>query len=251
MTRSPAIAAEISVHYRRGLTLLSRNKASLVSAFVVPTFFFLCLYGVFHHAADQAGMDYTTVVLGGCLFQGAMFSAAASAMVVARDIDDGFVMRVAATSRSLVPYAVGRLLVDCTRAFASSVVLILIAMLLDYRPTVAEFAVAIGVTLLVSLVLALLADSIVFVSKRPVSVASGIQSFEMLALLYSTAFVPADALSGTTKTLVTYSPVSPLVELIRYEDMESTRLWTAIAYASVALLVGIVVLIQGTKKKEW
>lgn len=122
MTRSPAIAAEISVHYRRGLTLLSRNKASLVSAFVVPTFFFLCLYGVFHHAADQAGMDYTTVVLGGCLFQGAMFSAAASAMVVARDIDDGFVMRVAATSRSLVPYAVGRLLVDCTRAFASSVV---------------------------------------------------------------------------------------------------------------------------------
>lgn len=251
MTQLPAIAAEIAVHYRRGLTLLSRNKASLVSAFVVPTFFFLCLYGVFHHAADQAGMDYTTVVLGGCLFQGAMFSAAASAMVVARDIDDGFVMRVAATSRSLVPYAVGRLLVDCTRALASSVVLILIAMLLDYRPTVAEFAVAIGVTLLVSLVLALLADSIVFVSKRPVAVASGIQSFEMLALLYSTAFVPADALSGTTKTLVTYSPVSPLVELIRYEDMGSGRVWTAIAYASVALLVGTVVLIQGTKKKEW
>ena len=78
----------------RDLTLLRRNTASLISMFVVPPLFLLCLVAVFGYSSDKIGFDYVGFILAGCLFQAAMFTAAASSMAVAIDIDAGLVERV-------------------------------------------------------------------------------------------------------------------------------------------------------------
>ena len=76
-------ATSVAAFLRRDLLLLRRNTASLISMFVVPPLFLLCLYAVFGYSAGQSGFGYLRFVLGGCLFQAAMFTAAASAMAVA------------------------------------------------------------------------------------------------------------------------------------------------------------------------
>ena len=76
-------ATSVAAFLRRDLLLLRRNTASLISMFVVPPLFLLCLYAVFGYSAGQSGFGYLRFVLGGCLFQAAMFTAAASAMAEA------------------------------------------------------------------------------------------------------------------------------------------------------------------------
>ena len=78
-------ATSVAAFLRRDLLLLRRNTASLISMFVVPPLFLLCLYAVFGYSAGQSGFGYLRFVLGGCLFQAAMFTAAASAMAVGQD----------------------------------------------------------------------------------------------------------------------------------------------------------------------
>ncbi|KAA8726139.1 ABC transporter, partial [Corynebacterium tuscaniense] len=79
-------ATSVAAFLRRDLLLLRRNTASLISMFVVPPLFLLCLYAVFGYSAEQSGFGYLRFVLGGCLFQAAMFTAAASAMAVGQDV---------------------------------------------------------------------------------------------------------------------------------------------------------------------
>ena len=108
-------ATSVAAFLRRDLLLLRRNTASLISMFVVPPLFLLCLYAVFGYSAGQSGFGYLRFVLGGCLFQAAMFTAAASAMAVGQDVESGLVDRVRVLPGATGGYVAGRLVTDVLR----------------------------------------------------------------------------------------------------------------------------------------
>ena len=112
-------ATSVAAFLRRDLLLLRRNTASLISMFVVPPLFLLCLYAVFGYSAGQSGFGYLRFVLGGCLFQAAMFTAAASAMAVGQDVESGLVDRVRVLPGATGGYVAGRLATDVLRMSAS------------------------------------------------------------------------------------------------------------------------------------
>lgn len=233
----------------RDLTLLRRNTASLISMFIVPSLFLLCLWAVFGYVADKAPFpfDYLQFVLAGCLFQAAMFTAAASSMAVAHDVDAGLIERIRVLPGSGVAFLVGRAVTDLIRMAGSTAALFILALILglDIELTTALWMILWSHT--VAVVLSAATNGWILVSQEPVAAAGTIQSFEMLLLLTSTAFVPATALSGWVQGFVEHMPFSPLIELIRIgnpADLDTGAQLEAVAWLLIFGIIGSMLVIR-------
>lgn len=241
MSTAPAV---VSAFVRRDLLLLKRNSASLVSMFVVPPLFLVCLWAVFGYAAEKTNLiqfDYLEFVLAGCLFQAAMFTAAASSMVVAHDATEGFIDRVRTLPRATIGFILGRAVTDVVRMAGSVVALLLVAALLGLDVLALPLGWLCLWLLVVTIALSLFANGLVLASAKPIEAASSIQSFEMLLLMFSTAFIPQWALTSALKTTVTHMPFSPIIEVIRNPSLPTemtSTVWEAVAWIAAAALVG-------------
>lgn len=240
-------AASVAAFLRRDLLLLRRNTASLISMFIVPPLFLLCLYAVFGYSAEQTGFEYLRFVLAGCLFQAAMFTAAASAMAVGQDIESGVVDRVRIVPRATVGYIIGRLGTDALRMIGSIVALMLVALVCGLDISGSDFAWTILWALVVAIVLSLATDGVIVMVSAPVTLAASIQAVEMLLLMCSTAFVPSTALDGGLQDAVRHMPFSPLIEVIRAASPSAFPDWVgteATVWLSLGAIAGIACFIR-------
>lgn len=231
----------------RDLTLLRRNTASLISMFVVPPLFLLCLVAVFGYSSDKIGFDYVGFILAGCLFQAAMFTAAASSMAVAIDIDAGLVERVRVLPGSVGGFLVGRLITDAIRMAGSTLTLFGTAWLCGLNITWEKVGWTVLWSMIIACALSLVTDGCVLWARRPVELASVIQSLEMLLLMFSTAFIPATSVSGTLRDVVVHMPFSPLIGLIRTgnpTDLATKDAWEAFAWLVTITILGITLTIR-------
>ena len=162
----------------RDLTLLRRNTASLISMFAVPPLFLVCLWAVFGYAAEHSSMDfdYVTFALAGCLFQAAMFTAAASSMLVAHDASEGFIDRIRILPGSTLGFIVGRAVTDVVRMAGSTVTLLLVAALLGSDPWALPLGWLSLWLLVTTIALTLFANGLVLASNNPIEAAGSIQS---------------------------------------------------------------------------
>lgn len=229
----------------RDIILLRRNSASLISMFIVPPLFLLCLFGVFGYAADQIHFDYLNFVLAGCVFQAAMFTAAASAMTVANDIDTSLIERVRTLPGAVSGFILGRLSTDLLRMVGSSVALFITAWLCGLTIDWSNLGLTFTWGLVTAAALSLFTNGIVLTVKDPLGAASSIQSLEMLLLMFSTAFIPESSLSGTLHKVVIHMPFSPIIELIRApypSNMEQGMFIEAVIWLAVVILIGILLI---------
>lgn len=233
----------------RDLTLLRRNRASLISMLIVPPLFLLCLWAVFGYAADQAPVpfNYLRFCLAGCLFQAAMFTAAASSMAVAHDIESGLIDRVRVLPGSAAAFLVGRVAVDLLRMLGSTAALLALALVLGLDAGAAELAWMVGWSLVAAVVLSAAANGWILTTRAPIAAAAAIQSFEMLLLLMSTAFIPAEAVSGGVRTLVAHMPLSPIIELIRAggtAGLDGSGVAEAAAWLALLAIAGTLLVVR-------
>ncbi|WP_246221952.1 MULTISPECIES: ABC transporter permease [Gordonia] len=208
-------AGGVRAFIRRDLALLRRNSASLISMFVVPPLFLLCLVGVFGYSAEESGVDYLRYMLAGCIFQAGMFTSSASAMAVAHDVESGILDRVRLVPGALAGFLTGRLVVDMVRMTASTVTLFIVARLCGLSLRWSEYGLTLLWGLVAALVLCLITDGWIVLLDKPVAAAASVQSFEMLLFLCSTAFIPAIALSGALRAVIEHMPFSPIIAVIR------------------------------------
>lgn len=221
----------------RDFMLLRRNSASLVSMFVVPPLFLICLWAVFGYAAEGIDFDYLRFVLAGCIFQAAMFTAAASSMAVGVDIETGIVNRLRIIPGTTLAYVIGRMSIDFVRMTGSTITLFAVALVLGLRMPISEFGWTFLWAVIAAVVLCAITDSFMLVVDRPTAAAQAIQSFEMLFLMFSTAFIPAVAVSGWLHNVLVHMPFSPIIELIRAANPQT--LSTSAIIEVAAWLVGL------------
>ncbi|MDO4888027.1 MAG: ABC transporter permease [Actinomycetaceae bacterium] len=242
--RAPAAApAQVSVlsalagaSWRNNLRL-SRNAASLSSAFIIPGTFFLVFFATFGHAARQAGLDYPLFLLAAALFQAVMFTAGGSAMALAVDQENGLIQRMRAMPLPAVAAVGGRLACDGLRAVASMATVTALALVAGARPhSVAGLFFALIMTLGFGLVLDLLFNGMALRSRHPIRVAALIQGIEMPVLMLSTAFVPAATLPDWVRPVIEHLPFSVLIDTER-ALLFGTDAGSA-AYESLAWLIG-------------
>ena len=203
--------------WTRGVLRFLRNRAAMTSALFIPGIFLVCFYSVFSDATAIFGIDYATFLYPAAMMQVIVFAAGGSALDVALDRENGIHSRLATMSVSPGQIVTGRLLTDTTRVIVSGGVATLIAVLLGAR--IDDGAWRIGVVLLVFLLLTLTFCAgfcgLSLLGRNPTSTALLIQSVVMPFILFSTAFIPAEALSSTVRPIITHMPLSPILDTVR------------------------------------
>ncbi len=221
---------------------LSRNSASLVSAFVIPGLFMLSFWAVFGHAANKSGFDYALFLTAACMFQAVMFTAGGSAMALGVDEESGLLDRMRAMPISAVAIIGGRLTTDVLRSFCSVAAVITLGLLCGAKPAGwLEVLVAVTIALLMGMVLGLFFSGLTLRSRHPVQMAGLIQAIEMPLLMMSTAFIPVETLPAWLRPIIKHMPFSPLIDSTRAVlagNEMGDLVWEAAAWLISGLVVG-------------
>lgn len=193
-----------------------RNRAVMISALTIPSVFLAAFYAMFALPAQGLGLDYATFLLPTGLLQAAIFTAGGSALALARDAEGGVHERIRAMPLATGSIAAGRILADLTRFAWSGGIVALTALALGARPA-GGWALGAFIALMLVLTASLCAavDAATLLSSRPVSTAMLFQGLTVLALMFSTAFVPAPALTGAAGNLAKHMPFSPILDTAR------------------------------------
>lgn len=238
----------------RNLIRLFRNKASLVSLFIIPGVIMSCLMAVFGHAAKRMGFDYSLYLMAGAMFQAAMFSAGGSVMAIAVDLESGILDRSLTTPASLGSILASRLLCDTIRSILSVLTVIVIGLVWGAKVhSFAGLALAFALALVIGAVLSLVFIALSLGHRQPVQVASLIQGLEMLFLMASTAFIPLVTLPDYISTIAYHQPFSPLIDTLRAlltGQNPWPRAWTAGAWLLLGSLVSLGLLARTFRRRH-
>ncbi len=137
---------------KRNLIQIPRIPELLVFAIIQPVMFVLLFRYVFGGAIDVGGESYVNFLMAGIFIQTVAFGGVSTGIGLAEDLQKGLVDRF--RSLPMAPSAVltGRTVADLVRNFAVVVVMLLVGLLVGFRPEagVAGWAASIGLLLLLS-----------------------------------------------------------------------------------------------------
>ncbi|MEZ2122135.1 ABC transporter permease [Corynebacterium sp. CCM 9203] len=207
----------ITALWARGVVRILRNRAAVISATFIPGIFLVCFYSVFSDATAIFGIDYATFLFPAAVMQVIIFTAGGSALEVALDHENGIHARLATMSIHPSQIVTGRLLADTTRAIISGGIVTAVAAFLGAG--VDDGVWRIGVVFLIFLLLTLAFCAgfcgLSLLGRKPTSTALLIQSLVMPFIIFSTAFIPAEALSSSVRPFITHMPLSPILDSVR------------------------------------
>jgi len=134
----------------RSLKHIFKNMDQLLSLFIQPVMFMLLFRYVFGGAIDTGGISYVNFLMAGILVQTAAFGALTTSMNVALDLKRGIIDRFKSLPMASATVLVGHVTADLVRNVISSVVMILVGLLVGFRPTASftEWMMALGILLL-------------------------------------------------------------------------------------------------------
>ncbi|APT89843.1 multidrug ABC transporter permease [Corynebacterium sphenisci DSM 44792] len=207
----------VAAVWRRDVLRTLRNKAVMVSALLIPGLFLLAFHAAFSRSAADLGIDYADYLLPTAMMQAIIFTAGGSALAVARDAEEGIHSRLRTMPAPMWAVAAGRVLADLTRmAWSGGIVLALsLALGARIRGGIGGILVMLLIFALVTAIIAAGVDGLCLLSAKPVSTALLFQSLTIIILMFSTAFVPAEALPDALAPVIRHVPVSPILETIR------------------------------------
>lgn len=221
---------------------LSRNAASIVSAFVIPGLFMVSFWAVFGHAASTSGFDYALFLMAACLFQAVMFTAGGSALAIGVDAESGLLGRIKAMPVNPLISIGGRLATDLIRSVCSLIAVMGLGLLCGAKPhSWGGMALAFVVALIMGNVLGLFFLGVTLRSSHSVQVANLLQGVEMPLLMLSTAFIPVETLPEWLGPIIKHLPFSPLIDTTRAfltGSSPGSTGWEAMAWLVVGFVLG-------------
>ncbi|MBV7294445.1 ABC transporter permease [Corynebacterium sp. TAE3-ERU12] len=234
----------VAAGWRRDTLRVFRNQAVMVSALIIPSLFVCAFYATFSLTAQSIGFNYANFLLPAGMIQATMFTAGGSALAVSLDAENGIHSRILTTQTPTWTIVAARLLADLTRLSWSGGVVIIVAMLLGARfeggfwRTVALF----GLFVVFAIVVSGCIDGACLLTKKPTSTAMLFQGMVLVIIMFSTAFVPAEALPDSIAPVITHVPLSPILDTARAlmgdGDLGSTAIEAA-AWLAIMTIIAI------------
>jgi ABC-2 type transport system permease protein len=204
-----------AVFVRRSMTQSLRDGESILMSILLPVMLMLLFTFVFGGAIDSSG-SYVDYVVPGIILLCAGFGAATTATYVARDLSTGIIDRFRTMPLRSGAVLTGHVVASLARNLVATAVVILVALLVGFRPTATPIE-WVGVFVLVALwILAItyLFAAIGLAASTP-EAASG-YGFILLFLPYlSSAFVPVDTMPDWLQWIAENQPITPIIETLR------------------------------------
>jgi ABC-2 type transport system permease protein len=223
----------------RGLRHTVRNVDVLVTSLALPVMIMLLFVYVFGTAIDT-GADYVDFVVPGIVLLCAGFGAASTAVGVCQDKVGGVLDRVRTLPVRSSAVLTGHVVASLARNLVSTAVVVVVALLVGFRPSAGplEWLAALGLIALFILALTWVATAIGLIA-RSVESANAFAFFVTFLPYLSSAFVPTRDLAPVLRAVAEHQPVTPLVDTLRgllTGTPIGTAGWWAVAWC-LALLV--------------
>ena len=201
----------------RSLKHIFKNLDQLLSLVIQPLMFMLLFRYVFGGAIDTGGTSYVNFLVAGILVQTAAFGALTTSLNVAMDLKRGIVDRFKSLPMSNSSVLIGHVTADLVRNIISAIVMILVALLVDFRPTATfgEWLMILGLLLAFTFAISWLSAIIGLVAKS-VEAVQWIGFVAVFPLTFaSSAFVPTDGMPTVLRVFAENQPVTHVIEALR------------------------------------
>lgn len=244
----------LSYAIRDSVTMLRRDfrhslryPAMTIGGIGVPVVFLLLFAGVFGHTlraglgAAASGASYVDYLAPGILVMTAGAAAAATAINVCLDMNEGIVARFRTMAISRASVLTGQVVGSLIRTLVSGALVVAVAFAVGFRPTATpvQWVAAAGLFAMLTLALTWLAVAFGLVAKTPAGANSLSLIPEFLPFI-SSAFVPPGTMPAGVRWFAENQPFTPIIETLR-GLLTGTPIGTN-ALLAVAWCVGIAAL---------
>lgn len=225
----------------RSVRLSRRNLDALILSVALPVLLMLMFVFVLG-GAIATGREYVTYVVPGILLLCTGYGAASTASAVAADLQLGMVDRLRTLPIRGSAVLTGHVVASLARNGVATALVVLVGVLVGFRPTAGplEWLLAGGLLALYVAALSWFAAGVGVLAGSVES--AGVFGFVMLFLPYlSSAFVPVDTMPAVLRAFSEHQPVTPVIETVRglLTGTPVERGWEALAWCSGLLVLGV------------
>jgi ABC-2 type transport system permease protein len=201
----------------RSLKHIFKNLDQLMSLALQPIMFLLLFRYVFGGAIDTGGTSYVNYLVAGILIQMAAFGATTTSINVAADLKRGIIDRFKSLPMASSTVLVGHVVADLVRNTISSIVMILVGLLVGFRPTA-----TLKEWLIIFLLLMLFTLALSWASAILGLLAKSVEAVQWMTFMFifpltfaSSAFVPTSGMPKILRIFAENQPVTHIIETMR------------------------------------
>ncbi len=230
---------------KRSSMHIIRNTDQLLGTFFQPLMFLVLFTAVYSGAINAGGGNYTNYLMAGIIVQTIAFGSTTTAIAVANDLQRGIIDRFRSLPMSNLAVMNGHVISDLFRNGISTAVLILVGLVIGFRPTAdfGEWLIVIFLLGLVTLTLSWLSAILGIVAKS----VEGVQWMTFIIIfpltMASSAFVDPKTMTSWLRGFAENQPVTHIVDAVRGlllgTPMAANAIGLAIFWCVLALVIAI------------
>ena len=211
------IFSDYAVLIKRSLTHIIKSPDELLGTLLQPIMFTLLFVYVFGGSIDTGNVEYINFLVAGILVQAVTFGATTTAFKVCNDMQKGIIDRFKSLPMLSSAVLTGHITADIVRNFTSAIVMIIVALLIGFRPEagVVEWLMIFGIIGLFTLAVSWLSAIVGLLAKN-------IEAVQWMAFVVvfpltfaSSAFVPTDNMAEGLRVFAENQPLTQVIEAIR------------------------------------
>lgn len=228
----------------RSLKPIFKNPDQLMGLTIQPIMFMLLFRYVFGGSINTGGVTYVNFLVAGILIQMAAFGSLTTSLSVATDIRRGIMDRFKTLPMINSAVIIGHITSDLVRNTLSSIIMLLVALLVGFRPvaSINEWLIITGILFIFTLAMSFVA-AILGLIARSVEAVQWMGFLVVFPLTFaSAAFAPTQNMPYGLRVFAENQPITHVIEAIR-ALMVGTPIgnhgWLAVIWCLGIILVAI------------
>ena len=220
---------------KRHLRHIPRNPELLVFATIQPVMFVVLFRYVFGGAINVTGTSYVNFLMPGIFVQTVAFGSMLTGTGLAQDLTRGLIDRFRSLPMARSAVIVGRTFSDLVVNTFVVVVMLLVGLLVGFRPEgdVAAWLGGFGLLLLISFAFSWIAATVGLLAGSVEAVNSAGFIWLLPLTFCSSAFVPTETMPGWLRLFADHQPITIMVDTARglfLNGSAGTDGWLAVAW---------------------
>lgn len=201
---------------KRCLLFSKRNPDTLLTSIMLPALMMILFVSLFGKLISVGDISYVNYILPGVLLQCIGQCSSVTAIMINKDMTSGIVDRFCTLPIKKSAILNGHILEAFIRSSVTSVVVLLVALLMGFRPSIGSAGLCVFLILLFSSILTLsYAAMVVGIAASSAEGASALSAFVIILPYLSSGFVPIDTLPKIMRVFAEHQPMTPIINTMR------------------------------------
>ncbi len=201
---------------KRCFMLSKRNPDTLLTSIMLPALMMLLFVSLFGNLVHVGDTSYVNYIVPGVLLQCVGQCSSTTAIMMNKDVTSGIMNRFCTLPIKNLSILNGHILEALVRNLLTSVIVLLVAVLLGFRPSINLMDWGIVLILLAGIILALSWLSIaVGITANSAEGASALSALAIILPYLSSGFVPTETLPKVMRVFADYQPMTPIIDTMR------------------------------------